>query len=194
MARNRKNHAKLFEIANGQAGIFSAKQAVSAGFDRRNHHYYLREGQWEREHRGIYRLVHFPRDPSQQYVVWSLWSCNREEKPQGVYSHDTALDIYDLTDLNPSDLHMTVPHRFTKHSKIPSVIVLHKNKLNHKDWRDMGSYRVTTPIRTLYDIVTSGHLSEEFILQAIEEGMSRGLYPKSDIARYGLGRKIKRYS
>ena len=72
-------------------------------------HYYVTRGDWEKEHRGIYRLRQFPEEPSSEYMLWSLWSCDRNGEPQGIYSHETALCIYDLTDLNPSKLTMTVP-------------------------------------------------------------------------------------
>jgi predicted transcriptional regulator of viral defense system len=42
-----------------------------------------------------------------------------------VYSHHTALSLYDLSDLNPSKLHMTVPMDFRRNSEIPGILVLH---------------------------------------------------------------------
>ena len=106
-AARRKQYSVLYEIASEQSGVFTAKQAVEDGFDARNHPYHVKAGYWEKAHRGIYRLVQFPIEPSMQYAVWSLWSCNREDKPQGVYSHETALSIYDLSDLDPPKPHMT---------------------------------------------------------------------------------------
>ena len=190
----RKNLANLHKIAIAQSGVFTAKQAVDAGFDARNHHYQVKAGYWEKEHRGIYRLAQWPFEPPAQYVLWSLWSCNRKGEHQGVYSHETALSIYDLTDLNPVKLHMTVPLGFRKAVRsTPKVLVLHREKLVSKDWRDFGSYKVTTPTRTLYDIISSNRISEEFVAQAVNEGLSRGLYPKEELARYGIIKKVNSY-
>ncbi len=189
----REKYAKLFDIACRQGGVFSASQAVSAGFDGRNHPYYVRNGHWTKEHRGIYRLCQFPPDPAAQFAIWSLWSCARDGEPQGVYSHETALGIHELTDLNPGKLFMTVPLRFSKRAEIPKVLVLQRGKLTPKDWRQMGGYRVTTPVRTLYDIVNCARIAEEHIFQAVREGLSRGVYPPRDLAKYGLLRVIKRY-
>jgi hypothetical protein len=38
-------------------------------------------------------------------VAWYLWS-RGHAKRTGVYSHETALSLFDLGDFNPSDLHM----------------------------------------------------------------------------------------
>jgi len=42
-------------------------------------------------------------------MLWYLWSQNRQEIPKGVYSHNTALSLHELSDLMPSKLHMTAP-------------------------------------------------------------------------------------
>ena len=72
-------------IALSQNGIFTAKQAKEAGFDARNHHYHVKSGHWEKEHRGIYRLAHLPFEPFTQYALWPMWSCNRKGEVQGDY-------------------------------------------------------------------------------------------------------------
>ncbi len=98
---------KLYKYAVRQQGMFTTKQAEAAGYQRNNHPYHVSKGNWIREMRGIYRLPMFPQDDEDaQLVLWHLWARNRDEQPQGVYSHDTALRIYDLSDLMPAKLHM----------------------------------------------------------------------------------------
>ena len=79
-------------------------------------------------------------------MLWSLWSRNRDDVPQGVYSHDTALTLHDLSDINPSKLHMTVPKAFRRNSAIPKTLVLHKADLAPSDSQDIFGVRVTTPL------------------------------------------------
>ena len=190
-----RRNKSLYEIALSQSGVFTAKQAKEAGFDARNHHYHVKSGHWEKEHRGIYRLAHLPFEPSTQYALWSMWSCNRRGEVQGVYSHETALSMYELTDLDPAKLHMTVPSSFRRGAdNIPKIIVLHREKLRPSEWRHDDGYRVTTPVRTLYDIFSSSRISEEFVYQAVREGLARGMYPDHELARYGIIRKVKHYS
>jgi predicted transcriptional regulator of viral defense system len=109
MKRGTPDSAKLYGIAEGQQGLFTAKQAKACGYADNTHPYHVRAGHWIREHRGIYRLERFPASDEEQLVLWSLWSANRREVPQGVYSHATALAIHELSDAMPAKLHMTVP-------------------------------------------------------------------------------------
>ena len=183
----------LYQIAESQQGLFTAKQAVQAGYDERNHLYHIHSGHWIREQRGIYRLTHFPYFPDSELCLWTLWTNNRQGKPQGVYSHETALRIYNLSDLSPAKLHITVPKNFRKGVGIPKILILHKAKLTSSDFQVMMGFRVTTPVRTLYDIVSANYLSEETIGQTIREGLARGLFPKKHLAKYKLLEKIKLY-
>src|SRR5438309_3654040 len=116
---------RLYEIAEAQQGFFTAKQARAAGFAENTHPYHVQAGNWIREHRGIYRLALFPAADRPDLVLWALWSRNRNEEVEGVYSHHTALSLYHLSDLNPAKLHMTVPRHFRRNSEIPNILVLH---------------------------------------------------------------------
>jgi predicted transcriptional regulator of viral defense system len=171
----RENQLGLFAIAEGQGGFFTAKQAESAGFDRTNHSYHIRSGNWTREHRGIYRLAQYPASPEADLILWFLWSRNREDAPQGVYSHATALRIYDLSDIMPAKIHMTVPQKFRRGAEIPEVLVLHWDDLPLGDIEEREGFRVTRPLRTLRDLVAGGGLSRDLLKQAFDEARSRGL-------------------
>ena len=82
----------LYEVASQQQRYFTTKQAESVGYVRAHHSYHVKAGNWIREIRGIYHLSKFPQDDEDaQLVLWYLWSRSRQEVPQGVYSHDTAL-------------------------------------------------------------------------------------------------------
>src|SRR5207244_1021307 len=91
----------LFQTAEPQQGLFTAQQAEEAGYLRTNHVYHVKTGDWIREERGIYRLALFPQTRDQQRTTYALWSKNRKGEIQGVYSHETALAHYELSDVNP---------------------------------------------------------------------------------------------
>lgn len=118
---HREAQRRLFEIAEAQQGFFTTKQAKAAGFAENTHSYHVKVGNWIREYRGIYRLALFPMAEHPDLVKWALWSRNRNEAPEGVYSHQTALSLYELSDLNPAKLHMTVPAHFRRNSEIPGL-------------------------------------------------------------------------
>lgn len=177
------NHApekQLFEMASAQQGYFTAQQAISAGYRINNHPYHVKQGHWIREYRGIYRLSNFSSQQDEQYVLWSLWSCNRKGQPQGVYSFDTALSIYDVSDVMPTKLHMTVPKKFRRSSEIPHVLVLHREDLSENDYQKMRGFRVTTPSRTILDIMAAGQIEDHLIQQAVVEFTHRGLLTRKD--------------
>jgi predicted transcriptional regulator of viral defense system len=183
MRNERKEAAKrLYEIAEAQQGFFTTKQAKAGGFAENTHPYHVQVGNWIREHRGIYRLASFPRGERPDLMLWSLWSRNRGEAAQGVYSHQTALSLYDLSDVMPAKLHMTVPKNFRRNSEIPRVLVLHFADIPQSDIGTVHGVRVTKPMRTILDLLEGGEIPPATLRQAVREGLRRGLIRRSQIA------------
>jgi predicted transcriptional regulator of viral defense system len=183
MRKDRKEAAKrLYEIAEDQQGFFTTKQAKAAGFAENTHPYHVQAGNWVREHRGIYRLSSFPRGERPDLMLWSLWSRNRGETTQGVYSHQTALSLHDLSDVMPSKLHMTVPKTFRRNSEIPHVLVLHFADLPQGDMGAVHGVGVTKAMRTILDLLEGGEVPLATLRQALREGLRRGLIRRSEIA------------
>ena len=173
---------RLFEIAESQQGYFSTPQAVAAGYARSTHSYHVEAGNWVREHRGIYRLRKYPHSEEGQLVLWSLWSRNREGKPQGVYSHLTALGVKELSDANPAKLDMTVPPDFRRSGEVPAILRLHKAQLSPDEIIKERGYAVTTPMRAILDLAISGDADRDVIAQAFREGQSRGVITRKQAA------------
>jgi predicted transcriptional regulator of viral defense system len=166
---------RLYEIAEGQQGYFTTKQARAAGIVENAHPYHVQTGNWIREHRGIYRLAMFPATDHPDLALWSLWSRNRSEETEGVFSHQTALSLHELSDLNPAKLHMTVPRRFRRNSDIPGILVLHHADLAANDIQTAQGFRFTRPLRTILDLTEAGEVERGFIQQAIRQAVQRGL-------------------
>ena len=165
----------LFEIADRQQGFFTSQQAEKVGIHRTHFHRKIESGEWVKELRGIYRLAHYPITNRPELVLWSLWSRNKDGVPQGIWSYDTALDIYELSDIMPSKMHMTVPKRFRKGIQIPQMLHLHFADLEEADFEVHQGFCVTTPIKTLVDVTEEGSLSDELIIQAIRDALKKGL-------------------
>ena len=98
---------------------------------------------------------------------------------QGVYSHDTALSYYELSDINPSKLHMTVPKAFRRSADVPKILILYRMDLSKTDIAEGPGYRVTTPIRTVRDIIEGRQISLELVEQAVRPAVDRGLITRS---------------
>src|SRR5437588_4449177 len=155
---HREASRRLFEFAEQQQGFFTAKQAKAAGFAENTHPYHVRVGNWVREHRGIYRLALFPAAEHPDLVKWALWSRDRNEVTEGVYSHQTALSLYELSDLNPAKLHMTVPSHFRRNSEIPAILVLHYADLENEDLQTAQRFKYTRPLRTSLDLIETDNV------------------------------------
>ena len=182
MAQSHREAARrLFEVAERQQGFFTAKQAKAAGFAENTHPYHVQAGNWIREHRGIYRLALFPAADRPDLVLWALWSRNRNEEVEGVYSHHTALSLYDLSDLNPAKLHMTVPTGFRRNSDIPGILVLHYFDLPATDVQTAQGFKSTRPLRTILDLIEVGTVERNFIRQALRQAVDRGLVTRQQV-------------
>jgi hypothetical protein len=183
---HRDAQRRLFEIAEGQQGFFTAKQAKAVGFAENTHPYHVQVGNWIREHRGIYRLALFPPADHPDLMKWALWSKNRDEVMEGVYSHQTALSLYELSDLNPAKLHMTVPTHFRRNSDIPAILVLHYADLADEDVQTSQGFKYTRPLRTILDLIEADSVERTFLRQALRQALHRGLITRSALKRVKL--------
>jgi len=187
--------ARLFETASEQQGYFTTFQAIIAGFQDATHPYHVKRGDWIREWRGIYRIARYPSSETGQYALWSLWSRNRKGVPQGVYSHETALSLFELSDIMPDKLHMTVPPIFRRHSEIPGVLVLHRGLVAPEEIEEREGYKVARPARAIVDLIVDETVSINIVRQAFKESKQRGMVHGTDMQRYmtdvEMNRKIR---
>ena len=150
---------KLRRLAATQSGYFSAAQALDLGYSYPAQSYHTKTGNWQRVARGIYRLPEWPVSDHDDLVRWTLWS-----RDLGVVSHDTAISIHDLSDVNPSRVHLTVPPGFRARA---NGVVLHHGDLADGEVWDREGYRITTPFRTAIDSAAS-ELSLEQLTEVVK--------------------------
>ncbi|AKF87444.1 Transcriptional regulator, AbiEi antitoxin, Type IV TA system [Myxococcus fulvus] len=169
---------RLFEFALGQAGLFTTKQAAEAGYSSQLLVHYLHIGKVVRIRRGVYRLVHYPQGQDEALVTVWLWS-----EQQGVFSHETALALHQLSDVLPSRLHLTLPTTWKQRRlRVPPGVVIHHAALDDAERTWPAAVPVTSPLRTLTDCA-SAQLAPDLLQQAIAQALERGLIRKSDLAR-----------
>ena len=157
---------RLLAIAATQSGYFTAAQALDAGYSYPAQGYHANRGNWLRVDRGIYRFPEWPTGPRDDLVRWSLWSRGR-----AVVSHETALSVHELGDVDPARVHLTAPPNFRQ--KNPGVVI-HRADLATRDVEEHEGFRVTTPLRSLLD-VAAGELDLDQLGQAIAEALARGM-------------------
>ena len=164
---------RLFDVADQQAGYFTARQALEAGYDYPLQHYHRERGHWIQVGHGLFRLNRYPEGENEDLVRLYLWSRDREGKPQAVVSHETALRLHGLSDLMPEKVHLSVSRGFRK--RPPKGVVLHKQDLTRGDVEEWNGFRVTTPLKTILDVARSREVSPEHLESAVREAIVRGL-------------------
>jgi predicted transcriptional regulator of viral defense system len=174
---------RLYEVASAQGGFFTAGQARELGYTNSKQHYHVRADNWIREGRGVYRLAFYPEPERPDLILWWLWSRDRSDTPQGVYGHETALALFELTDLNPSKLDMIVPKRFRRGVPLPSILRLHRDEVSEDDVTTVHDVPVTRPLRSLLDVVRTGEVPIAILQQGYRQAMRRGMITPSELER-----------
>ncbi len=170
------DRAALFAVASSQDGYFTTDQAAEAGYSRPLLDHHLHYGRFIRLRRGVYRLVEYPAGEHEDLVVAWLWS-----KRLGVFSHETALALHQLSDALPAHLHLTLPASWARRRLlVPEGVRLHFADVGEGERAWVGPVRVTTPIRTIRDC-QAAQVAPDLVAQAVRDGLSRGLFARADV-------------
>lgn len=170
--------SRLYEIAAAQEGHFTTVQAATAGYYPQLLTKHLGNGGIVRVRRGVYRLAQYPPGDHEDLVVLWLWSDRA-----GVFSHETALVLHQLSDALPATAHLTLPRTWkSRRLRTPHGVELHFADFADADRAWAGAVPVTTAARTVVDCADDG-VSPELVRQAVEEGLRRGLFAEPEIAR-----------
>lgn len=166
----------LYDVASTQEGLFTARQAASAGYSPPLLVHHQRAGRIARVRRGIYRLIHYPPGEHEELVTAWLWS-----ESQGVISHQTALSLQGLSDVLPAQIHLTLPADWRQRRfRIPDGIRLHFADVASKERTWLGAVPMTSTPRTLNDCAVVG-VSPDLLRQAAKEALARGLVTRSEL-------------
>lgn len=166
------DHDGLYRLAESQAGYFTAQQALSAGMDRSTLRHHARPGgRYERARTGLYRLRHFPSSPHEHVVA--AWLPLRQTG--AVVSHESGLELYELSDVIPSAVHLSLTRSKRGQRPRPGVR-LHtlERPPSQAEVRKIAGVPVTTPERTIVDALEAGTQAEQIEL-AIRQALERGL-------------------
>nr|WP_253293541.1 type IV toxin-antitoxin system AbiEi family antitoxin domain-containing protein [Kineothrix sp. MSJ-39] len=138
---------------------------VAAGISRGNIKYLVDKGMIEKSARGVYILP----------GMWDDEIFNLQSRfKRGIYSHETALFLWDLTDRTPNRYHMTFPANYNLTKPKEENIRCVQCK---EEWYDLGVVEVLTPgkntvraysvERTLCDILRScSHVDIQVVTEA----------------------------
>lgn len=124
---------EIIRMAKENNGTVTTAMVVAAGFSRGNVKYLVDKGMIEKSARGVYILPE----------VWDDEIFNLQNRfKRGIYSHETALFLWNLTDRTPHRYHMTFPMNYNLTKPKEENIQCVQCK---KEIYDLGIAEVTTP-------------------------------------------------
>lgn len=160
----------LLERAFDQYGFVTSEDARDLGVDQQRLVDMERRATLERVAQGLYRFNAIPRTANDQLMEAALWP----RRTRGVLTHDTALDLHDLCDINPAQIHITVPRRYRITREIPSAYQIHHRDLPVKDRALVEGLPTVKPRRAILDAIET-HVDPKLVEQAIDTARRRGL-------------------
>lgn len=164
----------LYRLAAGQAGYFTAAQALEVGYSYQAQKHHVDHGNWTRIDRGIFRIPEWPAGVNDELVRWVLWS-----KHRAVVSHDSAAAAHGFGVANPAKVHLSVPPGFRMDD--PAVI-LHHRVLPETDVTVLDGAAITTALRTVLDVVEA-HFDEEFVEGITADAIASGAITAGQLDR-----------
>ena len=98
------NIERLREIALDQHGFVTTAQASDLGVSRATLSKLTSRGRIERVAHGVYRVPQMPSSHFDRFMLAILWT----GVPEALISHESALDLYGVCDVNPRYVDITV--------------------------------------------------------------------------------------
>jgi predicted transcriptional regulator of viral defense system len=151
-------------------GYFTAAQARECGFSRPLLSRHARSGRFIRVRQGLYRLRDYPSSSNED--VMAAWLS--VGKGGAVVSHESALDLLELSDVIPNAIHITVPRSRRYLTPVPGVRVHTSSRpFGLRDVVTRQGMRITSPTRSILDSAQDLTAPEQ-IEMAIRQAADRG--------------------
>jgi predicted transcriptional regulator of viral defense system len=155
------------QLLSHEKGIFTASKATEAGLNRQQLTDFVKSGILERAERGIYVISGGLDDAL-------FWMQQRAKKI--VYSHETALFLYRMTDRTPIRYSITVPSSYKASAALKKNCKIYYIK---QDLVDLGKTEKSTGMghtvitydveRTLCDVIRSRNkMDVQVVIEAIK--------------------------
>lgn len=159
----------LWDIAITQLGFVTAQQAGAVGVGKAALQMLVQRGTLTRVAHGVYRFPQFPVGQYDPYMLAVLWT----RVSEACLSHETALDAYEISDVNPNRIHVTV----AKHRRLRRTggddYVIHREDLAPTQigwWQEIPTVTPATAIAQCIAYGTPTYL----LRQAIDRGHIKG--------------------
>jgi predicted transcriptional regulator of viral defense system len=171
-----RDYNALMDVAVGQYGYITAEDAATVGVVADRLRKMAERGTLERVAYGLYRMPAVAATDLDQYMEATLWP-----RGGGVLSHDTALDLHALSDVNPARIHVTVREDLRIRRAVPAAYRLHHRRLGESEVTRHEGIAIVTPARAIRDAIEA-HLGAHLIHQALANSRARGAISKAEEA------------
>ena len=161
-----KQERALYQIAEDQGGYFSLSQGNSVGIRRNQIYRAVEQGKIERVLPGVYRLSLFPANQFEE--IYAAFVSMGEK---AVVGYETALYVYGLSDIIPSEIHLIMPRSSSRRRK---HVKMHTNQLDEEEITSFEGFKITTVERTLVDVLAS-HADLDQVQLAISQAVAQGM-------------------
>ena len=160
---------ELWNIATEQHGFVTARQAADLGVTKGAVQMLVQRGTLDRAAFGVYRFPRYPVGEHDQLMLAVLWT----RAAEAALSHETALDAYGISDVNPNRIHVTVgkQRRFRRTGDVDYVVHFEDLDANQIGW--WQEIPTVTPATAIEQCIVFG--TPTYLLrQAIERGHAQG--------------------
>lgn len=163
---------QAFDIATEQYGFITFADVRRLGADPARLRRWHLADRIDRIGHGIYRFRQIPTTQLDPYMLATLWPSGR-----GILSHDTALELYELCDINPDKIHLTLPVNYRPRRQGGEQYVLHYKNLKDDELAWHEGIRIVVPAVAIRQAVHTS-VPTYLVRQAIEKARRLGLAPK----------------
>ncbi|TQF68556.1 hypothetical protein FK531_12070 [Rhodococcus spelaei] len=168
----------LCERAWTQDGFFTAEQAMALGFTGEDVVAAVAAGTWAQPEPGLFRLAQWRTTDLEDVAR----CCVRLDN--AVVSHQSAAELHGLGHLHPRFLHVTTTASET--TRLDRVAV-HHSAMPPGDCEHTGAFRITTPMRTVFDLADGG-VSQWVLDEVVGDALAIGRIDRDALGSAAVGR------
>ena len=163
---------QAFELATDQYGFITFSDILALGANPVRLRRWHQSDKIDRVGHGIYRFKQIPTSRMDPYMLATLWPSGR-----GVLSHDTALELHELCDINPDKIHLSLPVNYRPRRQGGEQYVLHHDDIKDDELAWHEGVRIVTPEVAIRQAI-QGAVPIHLVRQAIDKARRLGLVPK----------------
>lgn len=177
---------RVVEVAVDNHGLITVADAADAGIDPSGLRKLAAAGRLEHFAHGIYRLPVLASGPNAAYAGAVAWA-----KGRGVISHESALDLLGLADVNPSMIHLTVPRDYAPRRRGGELYRVWRRSLPPSSLTHFDGVPVVRAAQTIRDCLVYG-TDARLLMQACEAGVREGFLTPAETETLGMMIKDRR--